>query len=84
MQNNKECCENCQFWRNKFSWMDEKLQTVHAAECHRNPPCTNGHDTYFPKVRSDNWCGEFRWMSMDESLGKKIEKMNEISERIAG
>ena len=61
------CCENCVFWRNKFSWMESETQRIYAAECHRLPPSTNGHDTFFPKVKSTNWCGEHKW-NMEVSL----------------
>lgn len=78
MANEKDCCENCIFWRNKISWMDDDCKTVYAAECHRNPPCTNGHDTYFPKVTSDNWCGEHKRMGVCDELGKKVERIEKI------
>ena len=78
MAKDNECCGICLFWRNKFSWMDDNCKTVYAAECHRLPPSTNGHDTYFPKVKSDNWCGEFKRTSPGDELGRKIEWMNKI------
>lgn len=58
MENKESCCENCIYWRNRFSWMESETHTAYAAECHRFPPSTNGHNSYFPKVRSTNWCGE--------------------------
>ena len=56
-----ECCGNCKYWRNKRSWMESETEQVTEAECHRNPPSSNGHDTYFPRVLSNNWCGEHKF-----------------------
>ena len=61
MAKKQECCENCKFWKNKHTWMETEDRQISDAECHRNPPSTNGHDTYFPRVFSNNWCGEFKW-----------------------
>ena len=82
MASDRECCENCHFWRNKYSWLMSETETITMAECHRLPPCTNGHDTYFPKVKSDNWCGEFKRTSEGDQLGKNLERINQVLERI--
>ena len=73
-----ESCAKCCYWLNEFSWMNESCEREYAAECHRMPPITNGHETYFPKVKSDNWCGEFKRTSPGDELGSKIDSMNQI------
>ena len=82
MANEDEKCEKCAFWRNPHRWIDEYMVTWCDGECHRNPPSTNGHLSYFPRTQSGNWCGEFKRTAPIDALGEKIAKMDAIAERI--
>ena len=66
-------CDHCFFWCNQRRWIDENLKEQRDGECHRKPPTTNGHVSYFPRVRSNNWCGEFKRTSPGDELGRKKE-----------
>ena len=52
-------CNNCAFFKNPRTWTDVDLSKKTHGDCKRFPPTTNGHLSYWPKVMSDDWCGEW-------------------------
>lgn len=53
-------CDRCQFYEETAN--DTHSGSTHG-HCHRFPPQLSANDVYsgsfFPKVRGDDWCGEF-------------------------
>ena len=58
----KDCkCSECCFWdENEYRGMSSIDEELITGECHRNPPTTDGHLTYFPTTKAQEWCGEFK------------------------
>ena len=81
MSREEEKCERCRFWCNRKRWIDENFKEQFDGECHRNPPITNGHLSYFPRTASNEWCGEFKETSPGDELGRKMERLGAILER---
>lgn len=57
-------CKNCIYFKQPFSGSV-------AGHCHRYPP---SYANSFPKVVSDNWCGEFKSEKLIQELGDLIMK----------
>ena len=55
-----ENCGLCRFWKKLYDELETDMQETHWGECHRNPPTTDGHLTYFPTTKAQEWCGEFK------------------------
>ena len=57
----QENCGRCVFWKeNEYRGMASVTEELIIGECHRNPPSTDGHLTFFPTTKSKQWCGEFK------------------------
>ena len=68
----KDCCKTCAFWKeNQWRGMASVSEELITGECHRNPPSTDGHLTFFPTTKSTDWCGEHK--DEYESLVKQAE-----------
>ena len=72
MEQEDQRCEKCAFWRFPNRWIDVDQKVYLDGECHKNPPATNGHVSYFPVTRSTTWCGEFKMVDPYDELGRKI------------
>ena len=59
MVSKEECCKECIFWNeNQYRGMASINEELITGECHRNPPSTDGHLTFFPTTKAQDWCGE--------------------------
>lgn len=60
-QNEQDCCKTCAYWKeNPHRGMMTIEEELIIGECHRNPPSTNGHLSFFPSTKSTTWCGEHK------------------------
>lgn len=78
---NKDCCKTCAYWKeNQWHGMASVSEELITGECHRKPPSTDGHLTFFPTTKSSEWCGEhkdeYEVMISAEEYKFQIEKYN--------
>ena len=58
------CCKNCAFWNeNPHRGMISVKEELITGDCHRNPPSTDGHLSFYPNTKSTDWCGEHKQAS---------------------
>lgn len=59
METKEECCAKCIYWKeNQHRGMVSLSEELITGQCHRNPPSTDGHLSFFPETKSSEWCGE--------------------------
>lgn len=59
MDSNKNCGK-CLFWQELPHNLYQQDIAYIEGECHRMPPETDSHLSYFPKTKGAQWCGEFK------------------------
>jgi len=57
-----DCCRNCAFWdENPHRGMISVDEELVMGDCHRKPPSTDGHLSFYPTTKSSDWCGEHKY-----------------------